>query len=116
MEAALQMLTGATEEQENQPKASSDDVCIPSPTLKMLKNSTEVDVQNISIKTRRAFGILNPIWKIRTYSLKTKLRLLRTNVKTVLFYGCETWKVTANITNKLQVFVNKGLRKILRIF
>lgn len=47
----------------------------------------EVDVQNRIIKARR--GILNSIWNSRTYS-KTKLRLFRTNVKTVLFYGCET--------------------------
>jgi hypothetical protein len=33
----------------------------------------------------------------------------------VLLYGCETWKVTTLITNKLQAFVNHGLRTILEI-
>jgi hypothetical protein len=31
-------------------------------------------------------------------------------------YGCETWKVSKEITNTLQVFINKCLRRILRIF
>jgi hypothetical protein len=31
-------------------------------------------------------------------------------------YGCETWKNSKSITAKLQVFINKCLRKILRIF
>jgi hypothetical protein len=38
------------------------------------------------------------------------------NVKAVLLYGCETWKNSIYITTKLQVFINKSLRKILRIF
>jgi hypothetical protein len=37
-------------------------------------------------------------------------------VKAVLLYGCETWKNKKSITAKLQVFINKCLRKILRIF
>jgi hypothetical protein len=38
------------------------------------------------------------------------------NVKFVLLYGCETWKNSKSVTAKLQVFINKCLRKILRIF
>jgi hypothetical protein len=37
-------------------------------------------------------------------------------VKTVPLYGCETWKNSKSITAKLQVFIIKCLRKILRIF
>jgi hypothetical protein len=37
-------------------------------------------------------------------------------VKAVLLYGCETWKNSKYITTKLQVFINKRLRKTLRIF
>jgi hypothetical protein len=37
-------------------------------------------------------------------------------VKAVLLYGCETWKNSKSVTAKLQVFINKCLRKILRIF
>ena len=37
------------------------------------------------------------------------------NVKSTLLYGSETWKVTQVLSNKLQSFVNKCLRKILKI-
>jgi hypothetical protein len=37
-------------------------------------------------------------------------------VKAVLLCGCDTWKNSKSITAKVQVFINKCLRKILRIF
>jgi hypothetical protein len=37
-------------------------------------------------------------------------------VKAVLLYGSETWKYSKTITAKLQVFINKCLRKTLKIF
>ncbi|KAJ4437184.1 hypothetical protein ANN_17319 [Periplaneta americana] len=40
-------------------------------------------------------------------SLKTKLRLFNTNVKSVLLYGCETWKITDVINKKIQTFINR---------
>jgi hypothetical protein len=40
---------------------------------------------------------------------------LNTNMKAILL-GCETWKNSSSITAKLQVFINKCLRQILRIF
>lgn len=38
-------------------------------------------------------GMLNNIWKSRNYSFKVKLRIFSTNVKAVLPYGSESWKV-----------------------
>jgi len=38
------------------------------------------------------------------------------NMKAVLLYGCESWKNWKYITTKLQVLIDKSLRKILRIF
>ena len=37
------------------------------------------------------------------------------NVKSVLLYGCETWKTSKIIQNILQTFVNRYLRRILKI-
>jgi len=56
------------------------------------------------------------IWHSTTYSTQTKLRIFNTNVKAVLLYGCETWKNLKYIRTKLQVFINKSMRRILRIF
>ncbi|VDP54943.1 unnamed protein product [Schistosoma margrebowiei] len=38
-----------------------------------------------------------------------------TNVKTVLLYGVETWRTMKAIIQKIQVFINSCLRKILEI-
>jgi hypothetical protein len=37
-------------------------------------------------------------------------------VKSVLLYGSETWLVTSEIRRKIQIFVNRCLRYILRIW
>ena len=64
-------------------------------------------------KARTAFTILSPVWKSKTTSRKTKVRIFNINVKCVLLYGSETWRVTKATTNKLQSFVNRCLRPIM---
>jgi hypothetical protein len=44
-----------------------------------------------------------------------KIQIFNTNVKSVLLYGCETWKTTNQITRRLQTFINKCLRRIMNI-
>ncbi|PNF38189.1 hypothetical protein B7P43_G14230, partial [Cryptotermes secundus] len=48
-------------------------------------------------------------------SKKTKLRVFNTNVKSVLLYACETWKILKTSMNKLQSFLNRCLRRTLNI-
>lgn len=67
-------------------------------------------------KARQAFGMLNNIWKSSQISRSLKLKIYKSNVKSVLLYGCETWKTTNKIINDLQVFQNKCLRRILKIW
>jgi hypothetical protein len=43
-----------------------------------------------------------------------KKGIFNTNVKSALLYTCETWKTTNQIT-RLQIFVNKYLRRIMNI-
>ena len=47
---------------------------------------------------------------------ETKIRIFNACVKSVLLYGCETWLVTKEIQRKIQTFVNRCLRYILRIW
>ena len=58
--------------------------------------------------------MLKPVWRSSSLSLKTKLRIFTSNVKSVLLYGAETWRTTKALVNKLQVFVS-SLRSILGI-
>ena len=66
-------------------------------------------------KANGAFVQLYPVWRNNNISTRTKLRIFRSNVKSVLLYGSETWKVAKTTISKLQVFVNCCLRRILNI-
>ena len=67
------------------------------------------DVELRINKARHAFRTLRPMWLSSQLSIKTKIRIFNTTVKTVLLYGCETWK-------KLQVFTNSRLKYILKVW
>ena len=71
------------------------------------------DVQSRINKARLAFNSLRPIWKSKALSLQSKIRIFNTNVKAVLLYGSETWRVMTSTTKKLQVFINRCLRFIV---
>jgi endonuclease/exonuclease/phosphatase family metal-dependent hydrolase len=74
------------------------------------------DVYTRIKKARGAFIQLNRIWSSTVYSNMTKMNIFKACVVSVLLYGCETWLVTEHIKNKIQVFVNRCLRRIFRIF
>lgn len=73
------------------------------------------DVKQRIRKVNGAFMQLYAVWKNKNIAKKTKLRIFNTNVKSVLLYACETWKVTSAINNKIQVFINRCLRRIIGI-
>ena len=62
----------------------------------------EADVTARIRKAQTAFSALNKIWQSSTYSTQIKLHIFNTNMKVVLLYGCETWKISKSITAKLQ--------------
>lgn len=67
-------------------------------------------------KSRRLMLIfqLKPIWRANDITRYTKLSLLSSNLK-YLLYGCKTYQSTEAIKKKSQVFVNYCLRKVLNI-
>ena len=76
----------------------------------------EEDVKLRIQKARQMFGMLGKVWKSSQISKNLKMRIFKTNCLSVLLYGCETWKVTNHILSKLQVFINKCLRRIHKIY
>ena len=67
-------------------------------------------------KASHAFRTLRPVWFSFQLSINTKISIFKTNVKPILPYGCETWKTTQSLNNKLQVFINSRLRYILKVW
>lgn len=77
---------------------------------------TQDDVKNRINRARTAFAILNPVWKSSLLSNTIKIRIFRTNVLSVLLYASESWLMSQTIASKIQVFVNRCLRRIFKIF
>ena len=64
---------------------------------------------------KSAFVILKTIWASGGISTRTKRCIFSSNVKSVLFYGCETWWTTQTMQQKIQIFFNTCLRHIYKI-
>ena len=77
---------------------------------------TEEDVEARCRKAQVAFSILRPIWRSKFISWWTKIRIFNYNVKSVLLYGSETWRLTKKIITQLQTFTNRRLRYILGVW
>ena len=65
---------------------------------------------------KQAFGILNPVWKSTKFNFRTKIRIFKSNVLSVLLYGRECWKVTREISRNLTSSKTKRFQRIKRIF
>ncbi|VDO92611.1 unnamed protein product [Schistosoma curassoni] len=76
---------------------------------------SDADVKARIGEARAAYLQLRNIWSSKQLLTNTKVKIFNTNVKTVLLYGAETWRTTKAIIQKIQVFINSCLHKILRI-
>ena len=79
------------------------------------QGGTDRDVTARIGKARAAFVMLKNIWASGGISMRTKLRIFNSNVKSVLLYGCETWRTTQTMQRKIQTFFNTCLRRIYKI-
>lgn len=66
-------------------------------------------------KARAVFLKMASVFKSRSLTLTTKIRLLRCYVFSVLLYGVESWTLTDATTKKLESFEMWLYRRILRI-
>lgn len=60
-------------------------------------------------KARAAFIILKNIWASKEIAKTTKVRIFYSNVKSILLYGLETWRITRRTVQKIQTFINSSL-------
>ena len=76
------------------------------------QGGTDRDVTARIGMARAAFVMLKNIWSSKKIRTRTKLRIFNSNVKSVLLYGCETWRTTKTMLQKIQTFFNTFLRRI----
>ena len=56
--------------------------------------NSESEIKARIRKASGAFAALKNIWKTNKISNRTKIRLFKSNVLSVLLYAAESWKVT----------------------
>ena len=76
---------------------------------------TDQDVEARLGKARVAFRAMDKLWTSQVLGRATKVKIFNSNVKAVLLYASESWTVTQRTIDRVQVFINKCLRRILNI-
>ncbi len=64
-----------------------------------------MDIQQRINKARGTFSRLKNVWSSNNNNLHIKIKLFNACVKSALLYGCETWFVKNNTTQKLQALL-----------
>ena len=75
---------------------------------------SEPDVKRRISKASQAFSMLKNIWKSKKLSRNTTIRIFRSNVVSVLLYGCESWKVATTIS-RIRYVIRMPSDAILKI-
>ena len=73
------------------------------------------DIASRICKAMASYMKLKQVWNSTKYSLKTKIKLFNSLVRSVLLYGCETWKINESDNRKLDTFQFRCLRRILKV-
>ena len=76
---------------------------------------TDEDITSRINKARHVFAMLKPVWNSSQITIRTKLRIFNSNIKSVLLYGAECWKLRKDLERKIRVFINRCLRTIHKI-
>jgi hypothetical protein len=74
------------------------------------------DVELRINKASAVFSRLKNTWRVNYIHYKLKIKIFNSCAQSVLLYGCETWFVTNDIMSKLQAFVNRCIRYIMKIW
>ena len=80
------------------------------------EGGSDEDIKSRLEKARAAFSKLRNIWKSCQLKLKTKLKMFKSNVAAVLLYGCETWRMIKRDATKLEEFLHKSLRRLMKTY
>jgi hypothetical protein len=76
-------------------------------------NDTNFEVAARIQSGNRCLFALGHLFRSRVLSRRAKLRIYNTIIRPVVTYGCDTWSLTVRAQERLLVFENKVLRRIL---
>ena len=58
---------------------------------------------------------LKQVWNDRSFSLSSKIQLMRSLVMPIFLYACESWTLAAELQRRIEAMEMRCCRKILRI-
>ncbi len=76
---------------------------------------TDQDVEARFGKARSVFRTMDKLWKSKIIGRTTKVKIFNSSVKSVLLHASESWTITQRTIDRLQVFINKCLQRIVNI-
>ncbi|KAE9546243.1 hypothetical protein FO519_010545, partial [Halicephalobus sp. NKZ332] len=79
------------------------------------EGGTVEDVKHRLSRATALFQKMRQIWRAKSMNIKIKLRLFNTIILPTATYASETWKFSKKVAQKLDVFQQRCLRKILGI-
>ena len=77
--------------------------------------SSKPEILSRIAQTTAAVTRLRPVWDVRSISHSSKIRLMRSLVKSIFLYACELWTLTAELQRRTRAMEMRCYRKILRI-
>ena len=66
-------------------------------------------------QTTAALSRLKIIWRDKTISLASKVKLMRTLILSTILFACESWTLTAKIERRIQALEMRCYRRLLNI-
>ena len=60
-------------------------------------------------------SLWQPLWRHRTISRRTKLKIYNSAIMSILLYGAETWPLTKTLTTRIDGFDSRALRSLENI-
>ena len=73
------------------------------------------EIRSRIAKTKAALTMLKPVWNDRNVSLSSKIRLMRSLVRSIFLYACESWILITELQRRIQAMEMRCFRKILHI-
>ena len=77
--------------------------------------SNEKEIATRIAMAAQAFNRLAKIWKSSSLLQRTKIRIYKSNVRSVLLYAAESWKLNKKVESRLRGFERRSLQRILMI-
>ena len=75
----------------------------------------DYDIEKRVTAATQSMGALKNVWDSPHLDIWSKYLLFRAIPMNLLLWGCETWSMRKTLSNKLEVFLHRNIRRILRI-